>query len=286
MSMLTLKYPQEYWLQYKTPVVRQLAFTLLSPNIITDIPSQLNILHAFQLHHSDQWQYHFENYKSRLAYLDLHPNELHDFLHRLKSTRLGLRFEMLMWFWLQDHLYHPYHLLGHSIQIIDGPRTVGELDFLLKNTETNEVEHWEVALKYYLGEKDLSLDHWYGLNRSDTLFRKMNHFTQKQFQFSNVMNNEIYHRFAVIKGQLFLPLHSEGLHLPSWINTNRRLGLWGDVFPDNHLQYHRLNRHEWLCPNLSNSSHPAQWWTDGLYLQSDESKYYMYRNIPPIKIIY
>ena len=37
-------------------------------------------------------------------------------LSQLKSTRLGLRFENLLWFWLQEDNYHPYQLLGHSIQ--------------------------------------------------------------------------------------------------------------------------------------------------------------------------
>lgn len=37
-------------------------------------------------------------------------------MSRLKSTRLGLRFENLLWFWLQEDQYHPYQLLGHSIQ--------------------------------------------------------------------------------------------------------------------------------------------------------------------------
>ena len=39
-----------------------------------------------------------------------------------KSTRLGLRFENLLWFWLQEDQYHPYQLLGHSIQKIDGAK--------------------------------------------------------------------------------------------------------------------------------------------------------------------
>ncbi len=56
-----------------------------------------------------------------------------------------------------DRDYHPFELLGHSIQIIDGAKTVGELDFLLHNHDTQQVEHWEVALKYYLAEADCSL---------------------------------------------------------------------------------------------------------------------------------
>ncbi len=57
------------------------------------------------------------------------------------------------------------------------------MDFLVYNTTEQRIEHWEVALKYYLGEKDLSLPYWYGLNREDTLLKKLAYFTERQFQF-------------------------------------------------------------------------------------------------------
>ena len=193
---------------------------------------------------------------------------------------------MFMWFWLLDHRYHAYELLGHSIQIIDGARTTGELDFLIKNTETNQVEHWEVALKYYLGETDLSLTTWYGLNRTDTLNRKLKHFTHKQFQFQQALDTDIQVRFAVLKGQLFLPLingftAADALNqysLPDWLNPDRRLGTWGNIIPKADLNYYRLQRQEWICPNAEISSQNAHWWTNGLYLQNQNNQFYMYRN--------
>ncbi len=45
-----------------------------------------------------------------------------------------------------------------------------------------------------------------GLNRTDTLNRKLKHFTHKQFQFQQALDTDIQARFAVLKGQLFLPL--------------------------------------------------------------------------------
>lgn len=268
----------ESWLTYKTPAVRQLAFALLSPNIIQDIPTELEILHSFQLHDHQFWNQHYQQYIPRLQYLDQHPDELHHFLNQLKSTRLGLRFEMFIWFWLLDQQYHPYHLLNHSLQIINGPKTIGELDFLIQNTETNQIEHWEVALKYYLGEHDLSLQYWYGLNRSDTLFKKMNHFSQKQFQFSHVSDFNIDQKFAVIKGQLYLPQHLPSSKIPRWINPTRRLGTWGPQFPSNYQNFHRLSRHEWLCPDYAISNFYNTWWTDGLYFNPSKQIYYMLRS--------
>ena len=276
----------EPWFQFKHPLVRQLAFAVASPNILAALPSALDVQHRFHFHPSILWQQHFLRYEPRLKQLDQDPKALIDFIAQLKSTRLGLRFEMLIWFWLLDHHYHNYELLGHSIQIIDGARTTGELDFLIRNTETHQIEHWEVALKYYLGETDLSLATWYGLNRTDTLSRKLKHFTQKQFQFQQALDTEIDCRFAVLKGQLFLPLQSsmteqprlDHYQLPDWINIARRLGFWGTQIPRTQEKFYRLQRQEWICPDAAISSLPAKWWSNGLYLQNQNNLFYMYRN--------
>ena len=71
-----------------------------------------------------------------------------------------------------------------------------------------------MALKYYLAEREPSLASWFGLNRSDTLLRKLNHFTQKQFQFEKVSGHLIQERYAILKGQLYFPLKT-GLTLLS-----------------------------------------------------------------------
>ena len=267
----------EPWLALKQPQVRQLAFCIGSPNILQSIPADLNLHFSFQFHSNKIWEDHIKTYWPRLQYLDQHPEALLSFLQKLKSTRLGLRFEMFIWFWLLDHAYHPYELLGHSIQKIDGRKTVGELDFVLRNTATAEIEHWEVALKYYLAEGDFSLPSWYGLNRSDTLSRKLNHFTQKQFQFEDALGQTIQRRFCILKGQLYLPEFSLRSPLPDWVNPARRIGHWSQYIPSGSEHYYRLQRHEWICPQKFSSSEDATWWTDGLYKQGNDEQYYMFR---------
>lgn len=266
----------EPWLQFRHPIVRQLAFCIASPNILTKIPDDLKIENYFELHSNTVWQEHYQAYEVRLQQLDQQPQPLIDFMARLKSTRLGLRFEYLLWFWLEDDNYHPYQLLGHSIQKIAGAVTLGELDFLLLNKQTQEIEHWEVALKYYLGENELNLSEWFGLNRQDTLQRKLRHFTQRQFQFSETSQYTIQRKFAVMKGQLYLPEHHYASSIPEWINTSRRLGQWGTIIPV--LPYYRLQRHEWICPDQHPSTQTAEWWTNGLYHNADtEPMFYMFR---------
>ena len=272
----------EPWKQFQHPAVRQLAFSIASPNILSSIPAELSIQHAFDLHCNAFWQQQYQNYHSRLVELDQNPEPLIDFLARLKSTRLGLGFEYLMWFWLQDDMYHHFKLLGHSIQIIEEKQTLGELDFLLFNTQTQEIEHWEVALKFYLAEADLSLQHWYGLNRTDTLQRKLNHFTQKQFQFQTVQDQQIQKRFAVLKGQLYLPTTHKNildtLNIPTWVNQARNIGHWGQYIPQQ--DYYRLQRQEWICHNATISSPPAHWWSNGLYKSTKKEQFYMFRQAP------
>ncbi|MCU7698528.1 DUF1853 family protein [Acinetobacter sp. AYS6] len=273
----------EPWLQFQHPIVRQLAFCIASPNLLCQLPKNLCIQHSFKLHPNEFWEVHFQNYLPRLEELDQSPEPLIQFLSRLKSTRLGLRFEHLLWFWLQEDQYHPYQLLGHSIQKIEGAKTLGELDFLILNKESQKIEHWEVALKYYLGEEDLNLEQWIGLNRQDTLSKKLYHFTNKQFQFSEALNFEIQNRFAVLKGQLYLPLDLNFQQsLPDWINLKRRLGYWGTIIPQS--SFYRLERQEWLCPNKRPSSDSAYWWTEGLYCKnSEEILSYMFRHPSHLK---
>ncbi|MFI8126352.1 DUF1853 family protein [Acinetobacter sp. ABJ-A23_2] len=274
----------EPWLQFNHPMVRQLAFTIASPNLLCHLPQSLSIQHNFQLHPDQIWEQHFQNYLPRLKQLDETPEPLLQFMSRLKSTRLGLRFENLLWFWLQEDQYHSYQLLGHSIQKIEGAKTLGELDFLVLNKETQQVEHWEVALKYYLGEGQLNLEQWIGLNREDTLSKKLYHFTDKQFQFSEALGFKVQQRFAVLKGQLYLPLNSaQDQSIPDWVNSTRRLGFWGTVIPNSN--FYRLERHEWLCPNKQASSNTAYWWTDGLYYRNTENtQFYMFRHPPLLSL--
>lgn len=265
----------EPWLQFQHALVRQLAFCIASPNLLRATPSELQTPHQFAWHDDLFWQNHFERYLPRLIELDQNLAPLQQFLSKLKSTRLGLRFEYLIWFWLLDDDYHPYTLLAHGLQMIEGKTTLGELDFLIYNQDTRSIEHWEVALKYYLAEADACLIHWYGLNRQDTLYKKLQHFAQQQFKFEQVQQYHIEKRFAIVKGQLYLPINHARNHLPTWLNPARRLGHWGHhIYPQH---YFRVSRQEWLCLNQEQDHSDAIWWCNGLYHNRLTGDYYMFR---------
>lgn len=267
----------EPWTQFSDPMTRQLAFAIASPNLLYHFPHNIYTDQAIEFHSSQLWSDFYYAYESRLHQLDHSPAELYIFLARIKSTRLGLRFEALLWFWLQDPANQYYQLLGHSIQSHHAGKTLGEIDFLLKNLRTGQIEHWEVCLKYYLAEPDLSLETWIGLNPDDTLSHKLNHLIHKQFQFQQALGQRIERRFVIMKGQLYLPATYQ--ELPDWLNPQRRPGEWSTFIPQTTDGWRRLNRQEWLCPvmTLPLAHQPVIWWTDGLYYKAQQQSFLMLR---------
>lgn len=274
------------WLQFKHDIVRQLAFCIASPPLLQSWPQESHT--HIDLPDQQFWLKHFQHYLPRLTMLDNNPAPLEQYLHTLRSTRLGIRFESLLGFWLQDSHYHSYQLLGQSIKRMDGKRTLGELDFLVLNQQNNQVEHWEVAIKFYLGEHSFFTpegvaDSWVGLNRRDTLGRKLLHLCNHQFNVHAANGFKIDKQCAIVKGRLFYPVHQQ-ITTPHWIAASHLQGEWGFYPPGMHSQdfWRRAQRLEWLSESAQ-AQHPAQsprYWTDGLYflMQNDMVKrHYMLR---------
>ncbi|APU70205.1 DUF1853 family protein [Christiangramia flava] len=76
-----------------------------------------------------------------------------------------------------------YHLLAHSIQVIEGKRTLGELDFLLRDTENGKILHVELVYKLYLYDPGFASenDRWIGPKRKDRYSYKIQKLTKNQF---------------------------------------------------------------------------------------------------------
>lgn len=77
-----------------------------------------------------------------------------------------------------------YQLLAANIQIQGETKTLGELDYLIYDTETQKTLHIELACKFYLFDDNLgpnSEAKWIGPNRKDTLQEKLDKVTEKQF---------------------------------------------------------------------------------------------------------
>lgn len=144
------------------------------------------------------------------------------------SLRLGFVYQELC---RQMFQFLPgYHVELEEFQVQRGNKTLGAIDFIVRN---QEIEHWEVALKFYLLHKGL----WFGPEGQDRLDikldRMLNHqlamsscaeFTQQFPQFSHARKK------LLIQGRLYinpfitqtLPDHCLGFKL----NPDNCIGRW------------------------------------------------------------
>ncbi|MFK8044653.1 MAG: DUF1853 family protein [Crocinitomicaceae bacterium] len=93
-----------------------------------------------------------------------------------------------------------YEVLFENMQIIKDKNTIGEIDFIIRNLETKQNIHLELAYKFYLFDPTISdepIQNWIGPNRRDSLVQKLDKLKSKQFPL-------LYHSSA--------QSHFEGLH--------------------------------------------------------------------------
>tara|TARA_B100000795_G_scaffold255670_1_gene227486 strand:- start:634 stop:1497 length:864 start_codon:yes stop_codon:yes gene_type:complete len=153
----------------------------------------------------------------------------------LTEYKLGLRFEAIVSHWID--LEPSLNLLAKNLVVHDGNRTIGEFDLIVENNGT--VEHWELAIKFYLGTGDVSnLDNWHGPDPSDTLARKINRMESHQLRLSHhpagkkllEKNNwDVRRARSLVKGRLFHPYQSFSLQqflVPPNVNSGHEKGWW------------------------------------------------------------
>lgn len=77
-----------------------------------------------------------------------------------------------------------YRVLHENIQIIKDKDTLGELDFILEEVDTEKLIHMELAYKFYLYDPNISsnpIANWIGPNRNDSLIEKLDKLKNRQF---------------------------------------------------------------------------------------------------------
>ncbi|WP_066961601.1 DUF1853 family protein [Microbulbifer sp. Q7] len=177
-------------------------------------------------------------------------------LEQLNNHRLGIYFEYL---WAFAFTHHPdYQLLAHNFPIRDGGRTLGELDFVVRHTPDNAVEHWEIALKFYLQVGE----YWVGPGLKDRLDIKLARMRNHQLpvaQDSTATSSlrdagiTLDRQWALMPGRLFRPLDaaSGGLSEPNhfwWADVATFLEQEASVQPSADGQWYRLPKPCWLAP--------------------------------------
>ena len=177
-----------------------------------------------------------------------------------RQRKLGLYAENLLIQWLS--LSPEHSLLAHDLVIQGENRTLGALDFIVDTPAG--VEHWELALKFYLGVGGRDWDHWVGPSIKDSLAIKMARVDGHQLQLSTQpvalqhLNNKgiprpVHVKF-MLKGMFFSrwgkderPTQCpEGLKLGLWIPQNQAIelgvfpGMWGIVERYNWISGHTV----------------------------------------------
>jgi len=267
---------------YHTREVRDLAWACFSPPL----------MHSHELADADQTIANCGLGLSPvreqwLRELDRQPESLHRHLSTLHNTRLGLYFESLWHFFLQqDPLVD---LLGHNLAVRTSYKTIGEFDCLYYCHQRERHFHLELAVKYYLSQRGQTTkepashwNEWLGPNNKDNLERKVSHLTQHQIQLGKhpaaqpalqQLGIEELSKEIEIKGYLFQS-QSDRLPAPHGYNHQRHLCRWITIdqltpflHERNDHSYSILDKTHWLAGALSDDCHAAATPTQSLISQ-------------------
>lgn len=257
---------------YQTQVVRELAWACFSPTLL-----QCSLLgppedgvEDCKLHLTPQRQ-------QWLSQLDSNPTALLNHLAQNPSPRLGIYFEQLWHFFLQQDA--ATELVAHNLAVRDGGRTLGEFDCLYWCHQRQRHIHLELAVKFFLGhrcettsESESQWCEWLGPNSKDRLDLKIAQLMQRQIILGEQPRAQeqlaelgiaSLQREVVIKGYLFQPLQ-HSLPPPLALNPQQVLSKWLEITElaaylqglpaDNFLV---LDKPRWLAPTRTDSQEPV-----------------------------
>ncbi len=153
-----------------------------------------------------------------------------------KNLVLGKRVE---YFFLAAIKNSPeYQIIANNIQISDKDRTLGELDFIVRELETSKILHIELMYKFYIYDPEISIEmeRWIGPNRKDSLLQKIEKVKTNQFPLLRTPETEKYLKSKDIgsedikqeicfKASLFIPKKIESYNF-SHINKECIVGFW------------------------------------------------------------
>jgi len=147
------------------------------------------------------------------------------FMGESLPRRVGHYFERLVLFWLQH--VRGVEVVGAGVQIKDGKRTVGELDFLFRD-EGRVLHHWEAAVKFFLHDPSRAdTSHFPGPNTRDNFERKSTRLFEHQLQLSRQSHPEVSQRGALVRGRIFYhPLVAKPEVLPDRMAADHLQASW------------------------------------------------------------
>lgn len=195
----------------KQQQVRDLAWSCFGPNLIDNF----QILKANCS--ADSCCFQFNRTRQQwLKQLERNPAPLLEHLSKFKSTRLGIYFEALWQFFIEQD--PSLEMVAANLPVYQDKKTLGEFDIIFYNRELNKHIHLELAIKFYLNnetsDNNNGLQRWLGPNCRDRLDLKVSHLLNHQVMLSENpaakaqlkrMHIEQIVRQIALKGFLFIP---------------------------------------------------------------------------------
>lgn len=215
-SLASIKFSHQYvadlaWVISALPLLGeiQLRSDLLAPEFIpkSETPeiNPLWLEHLITLNHS--------------------PAPLIRHIEQRHSSRVGFYYEALISYLLTA--FPGVELIQEHLQLQQQGKTLGEIDFLYRDLESNTVIHLETAVKFYLGvaswqDREVPYKHWLGPMIKDRLDLKTQHL--------------IHHQTQISKSQAFLE-QAKARDIPT--PTQRQILMQGYLFihPDKTVDY-------------------------------------------------
>ena len=157
---------------------------------------------------------------------EIDASALQKFLSHRVTHRVGHYFEHLVHFYLQ--YICGFKMLARGLQVQDGSRTVGELDFIFRD-QSGVNHHIETAVKFYLylPQPNSTGSHFVGPNAADTFERKVRHLLSKQLPLSLKQDIPVDTRSAFLKGRMFYRWNETGdVNRPRELSSQHLRGTW------------------------------------------------------------
>ncbi|MDD1784408.1 DUF1853 family protein [Enterovibrio sp. ZSDZ35] len=175
---------------------------------------------------------------------DISPTPYHG------GHRIGFYYQWLIQQCLSASKDH--QIVAEEIQVEDEGRTIGAVDFVVKNG-SNDLEHWEVAIKFYLAFGD----DWHGPNAKDTLSKKLAKMLNQQLALTTTEAYQrtypdlpITKRKLLMQGRLFINPFMPYRDYPIAVKINPDVvsgyWCWPHQVPEG-KQFYQLARHQWMC---------------------------------------
>ena len=168
-----------------------------------------------------------------------------------------------------------YEIVVHNLPVKKEGRTLGEIDFILRDTRSQKLVHVELTYKFYIIEPEISepIHRLMGPNKRDMFFTKMEKIKNRQFALLHSpegikalgdvgLDHATIEHEACFKAQLFLPYEISEIDI-SPLNKACISGRWirfddfnTKAFAKN--TYYVPRKSQWVippCPKMAWRSH-------------------------------